>query len=295
MKTLLAVALLLVRGYAIVMRRSEQLDANTAPMRPKATWEEPLSAEEEAEFDKDMHTPIKRWLQENPDLNSDYFVKFGMSRGYSELGCWENMHVYNAQASGVGTFFTHPNTTKKQPRGPRVTWNVEGTTITSRHVMQPSTFADDAYCWTLGWLQGQSLNGSLMLNAKAWEALVAQECNKLGQALAGEFPEENHTVYHHVMWNRIWPGDLRCNVVEGHAPSMGPWFGPQELNSSTCTLTGRTPMTKTNMREHAYRKCILGMGNTEAWYCYTRGCLLNGNEIGHGAECPDELTGWSDH
>merc|ERR1740120_432031 len=113
---------------------------------------------------------------------------------------------------------------------------MEGTNITSLHIDHASYLADDAYCWTLGWLQGQGLDGSLMSNKPAWDALIQQECNKIGQALAEEFPEENHTVYRHVIWNRDWPQRLQCNIVEGQAPAI-PGSTSHALNNTCIPVT----------------------------------------------------------
>jgi len=251
-------------------------------MRPKTQWEEPLSTEEEAEFEKDMHMPIKQWLKENPDLNSDYFVKFGIRRGYWELTFWQGVHDvtdYSA-TQGIEIWASWPGYLGIG-NGPHVTLNIEGSNITS-HADAPSVIPDDAYCWTFGWLQGQGLDGSLMSNKSAWDALNEQECNKIGEALAVDFPEENHTVYRHVMWNRIWPEGLNCNIVDvvpgktGSVPSF-----IKSRGASSCT-----PMTKNNLREHVYRKCLFGFAPTEMAYCNIRGCVMAGAEIGHGFECP---------
>jgi len=230
--------------------------------RPKTEWEEPLSPEEVVEFEKDMRTPIKQWQQENPGLTSDYFVKFGLKRGYSELMFWDGVNsITDYEEAGRNA----ANMWKSWPgylgegKGPDKTWTIDGETITSHHLDFPTSYLpDDAYCWTFGWLKGQGLDGSLMSDKSAWEALNAKECNKIGEALAVDFPEENHTVHRHVMWNRVWPGKLECNVV-----------------GATCN----PKMTKNNLREHVYRKCLFGFAPSEMAYCYSRACLVNGTDI----------------
>eukprot|EP00930_Biecheleria_cincta_P031750 TRINITY_DN22017_c0_g1_i3.p1 TRINITY_DN22017_c0_g1~~TRINITY_DN22017_c0_g1_i3.p1 ORF type:complete len:276 (-),score=47.39 TRINITY_DN22017_c0_g1_i3:171-998(-) len=230
-------------------------------MRPKTQWEEPLSPEEIVEFEKDMRKPIKLWLLENPDLNSDYFVKFGIPRGYTELVFWNGVHnltdYVESGMTGANMWKTLPGYLG-EGKGPSKTWTIEGSTITSHHLDASSYFPDDAYCWTFGWLKGQGLDGSLMSDKLAWDALNAQECNKIGEALAVDFPEENHTVYRHVMWNRVWPNKLECNVV-----------------GASCTPR----MTKNNLREHVYRKCLFGFAPTEMAYCYSRASLVDGTDI----------------
>lgn len=234
-------------------------------MRPKTQWDEPLSPEEVEEFEKDMRTPIKHWLRDNPNLNSDYFVKFGIPRGYGELKFWNGVHLadksfmdYRLGAlAGLNMWKLEPSF-KGDGKGPNKTWTIEGSTVTSHHLDHSSYLPDDAYCWTFGWLKGQGLDGSLMSNKSAWAALNENECNKIGEALAADFPEENHTVYRHVMWNRVWPNGLMCNEV-----------------GASCT----PKMTKNNLREHVYRKCLFGFAPTEMAYCYQRARLVNGTDI----------------
>mmetsp|Transcript_9099 Transcript_9099/g.15604 ORF Transcript_9099/g.15604 Transcript_9099/m.15604 type:complete len:306 (+) Transcript_9099:94-1011(+) len=262
-------------------------------MRPKTEWEEPLTAEEEAVFETDMRMPINQWLQENPSLDSDYFVQWGVNRSYGELMFWDGVHNVSDYVefgqTGAALWFDLPDYLG-EGKGPRTTWSVEGSVITSRHLDAGSYLPDDAYCWTFGWLKGQGLDGTLMSDKSAWEAVAERECQKIGDALSTYLPEDNHTVYRHVMWNRIWPVGLNCNLINGpREPARSAdtidcnvvdcnmlWNG----NPSTCK-----PITKNQMREHAYRKCLFGFAATEVSYCYSRACLLNGNEIGHGSEC----------
>jgi len=263
-------------------------------MRPKTEWEEPLTPEEEAVFETDMRMPITQWIPQNPSLNSDYFPWWGVNRSYGELLFWLGAHDvddYEEQGKMSAESWSTSENYLGEGQGPRATWSVEGSVLTSRHLDYPGCYlADDAYCWTLGWLKGQGLDGTLMSNKSAWDAVTDRECKKIGDALSSYLPEENHTVYRHVMWNRIWPVGLNCNLINGpREPARSAdtidcnvvdcnmlWNG----NPSTCK-----PITKNQMREHAYRKCLFGFAATEVSYCYSRACLLNGNEIGHGSEC----------
>merc|ERR1719433_2003882 len=97
----LFVVVRLAEGLVLHDKQLQGATMGQSPMRPKAQWAEPLSAEEEAEFERDMRMPIKQWLQENPDLNSDYFVKFGMQRGYQELFCWNGVQNVNDYVEGA--------------------------------------------------------------------------------------------------------------------------------------------------------------------------------------------------
>merc|ERR1719433_1647088 len=97
----LFVVVRLAEGLVLHDKQLQGATMGQSPMRPKAQWAEPLSAEEEAEFERDMRMPIKQWLQENPDLNSDYFVKFGMKRGYFELMFWNGVHNITDYPAGA--------------------------------------------------------------------------------------------------------------------------------------------------------------------------------------------------
>mmetsp|Transcript_9097 Transcript_9097/g.15600 ORF Transcript_9097/g.15600 Transcript_9097/m.15600 type:complete len:305 (+) Transcript_9097:94-1008(+) len=261
-------------------------------MRPKTEWEEPLTAEEEAVFETDMRMPINQWLQENPSLDSDYFVQWGVNRSYGELMFWDGVHNVSDYVefgqTGAALWFDLPDYLG-EGKGPRTTWSVEGSVITSRHLDAGSYLPDDAYCWTFGWLKGQGLDGTLMSDKSAWEAVAERECQKIGDALSTYLPEDNHTVYRHVMWNRVWPAALNCNIVDGPRPEA--WMREDvDCNAVDCSMmyvdaSDCKPVTKNQLREHVYRKCLFGFAATEVAYCYSRGCLLNGNEIGHGSEC----------
>mmetsp|Transcript_28280 Transcript_28280/g.51847 ORF Transcript_28280/g.51847 Transcript_28280/m.51847 type:complete len:317 (+) Transcript_28280:94-1044(+) len=262
-------------------------------MRPKTEWEEPLTAEEEAVFETDMRMPINQWLQQNPSLDSDYFVQWGVNRSYGELMFWDGVHNVSDYVefgqTGAALWFDLPDYLG-EGKGPRTTWSVEGSVITSRHLDAGSYLPDDAYCWTFGWLKGQGIDGTLMSDKSAWDAVAEQECQKIGDALSTYLPEDNHTVYRHVMWNRVWPSALDCNIVDGPDPPSTIFREDVDCNAVDCSMmyvdaSDCKPVTKNQLREHVYRKCLFGFAATEVAYCYSRGCLLNGNEIGHGSEC----------
>mmetsp|Transcript_110547 Transcript_110547/g.191181 ORF Transcript_110547/g.191181 Transcript_110547/m.191181 type:complete len:359 (+) Transcript_110547:58-1134(+) len=253
-----------------------------ASMLPKSLWEEPLTPEQEAEFQRDMDMPIKQWIQENPELNSDYFVKFGMTRGYPELKFWIGVHdITNYFVAGVqeANWWWGSGPFHGYGKGLPVTMDVDGSNF-STTLDHRSFLPEDPYCFTFEWHKGQGLDGSLMWNSTAWEELAKRECDKI-QAIE-QFPDELHTVRHHVEFNRIWPGHCQCNVIDGIPPGGLPkeyWFD-MSFDSTNCT-----PTSKRDFREHVYRKCLLGFAASEMSFCYQRGCLLEGNRLGHGPEC----------
>jgi len=251
---------------------------------PKASWQKPLGSREAQEFNRDMHLPLAQWLAENPGLGPSYFVKFGVPRGYGELMCWDGVEdVQNYSAFATQQFQTMTSFMmgyRGLNRGLQVTMNVEGVNFTT-HLDANSYLADDPYCFALGWLKGQGVDGSLMANATAWRALADRECAKI-QA-EEQFPDELHTVAHHVAFNRVWPNLCECNVVDGLPPRGLPSMYhvyPGGIGKQPCRAVRRR-----DFREHVYRKCLLGFAATEVAYCYTRGCVLEGNTISHGSDC----------
>jgi len=258
-------------------------DALQSVRRPKTEWHEPLTAAEVAQFEKDLDMPIAQWVEENPSLGPSYFMEFGVPRGYLELAVWagvEEIEDYEEYGKLGYQFMTSPEQGYRGPNnGLHVTLNVNGTNI-STHLDSNSFIADDPYCFSLGWLKGQHLDGSLMSNNTAWEALAERECEKI-QA-EERFPEELHTVRHHVEFNREWPKLCECNVVDGLPPGGLP---PEYAVYGGAGGTPCEPVSERDFREHAYRKCLLGFAAAEMSYCYEHGCLLEGNNIGHGADC----------
>mmetsp|Transcript_47177 Transcript_47177/g.86387 ORF Transcript_47177/g.86387 Transcript_47177/m.86387 type:complete len:310 (-) Transcript_47177:105-1034(-) len=265
-------------------------------MRPKAEWEEPLTKEEEAVFGKDMRMPIIQWNKENPSLNSDYFSEFGPYHGFPELFFWGGVHNvtdYVKDGQERADLWKNVDSYLGEGQGPRATWSLDGDVITSRHLDNPDSYlGHDVNCYALGWLKGQGLDGTLMSDKSAWDALAAQECDKIGDTLSTYLPVMNHTVYRHVNWNRVWPVSLNCNIIDGPRDFSNKteeldvdctavdcsmlWNG----NPSTCK-----PVTKNNLLEHTYRMCLLNFAQADMSFCYMRGCVINGNEIGHGPEC----------
>jgi len=151
--------------------------------------------------------------------------------------------------------------------GPEVTLIYDAGTITWNHLRNCIDFVDDPYCYSLGWLKGQGIDGSLMSNTTAWEEKAKQECARIQEEF--HFDDEEITVGRHIMTT--------------------PLYFKQSWNS----FQGNgSPITKRLHNEHVYTKCQLGDGAPmEMTYCYYKACVLAGNRIGHTSECNYDSNG----
>eukprot|EP00930_Biecheleria_cincta_P049143 TRINITY_DN3438_c0_g1_i5.p1 TRINITY_DN3438_c0_g1~~TRINITY_DN3438_c0_g1_i5.p1 ORF type:complete len:314 (-),score=43.74 TRINITY_DN3438_c0_g1_i5:264-1121(-) len=151
-------------------------------------------------------------------------------------------------------------------KGQLVTYNIDGAPPGLKsHLDAPNYAYDDPYCWSLGFLKNQGLDGNLISNYEAWKAIGQEECRKIQAEY--NFTDEEMTVADHVDYNPTINAKSKC------AAGLGP--------------AGCTPVTIREYKKHAYLKCLLGDESPEMTYCYMRGCLLPGNYIGHGSDCAD--------
>mmetsp|Transcript_55532 Transcript_55532/g.153732 ORF Transcript_55532/g.153732 Transcript_55532/m.153732 type:complete len:309 (-) Transcript_55532:76-1002(-) len=215
---------------------------------------------------QELQMSIPLWRKQHPNV-SDPFCHF------KNHAMWfTNSYRASNYSAGRGTPSSLGEVdylcdSKGRVDGPEVSLSYDAGIITWNHVRNCIDVIDDPYCFSLGWLKGQSLDGSLLTNASAWNELARQECAKIREEYA--FNDEEVTVGRHVFtvpvyFRRTW------NSLKG---------------------TG-TPITKRLHKEHVYAKCLLGDGApTEMSYCYFKGCVLPGNRIGHYSECNyDSLT-----
>eukprot|EP00930_Biecheleria_cincta_P048474 TRINITY_DN3376_c0_g1_i9.p1 TRINITY_DN3376_c0_g1~~TRINITY_DN3376_c0_g1_i9.p1 ORF type:complete len:318 (+),score=43.13 TRINITY_DN3376_c0_g1_i9:83-1036(+) len=149
--------------------------------------------------------------------------------------------------------------------GPEVAIKYDGLSFTWNHARDCSDIVDDPYCYTMGWLKGQNLDGAVMKNKTAWHLLAKSECQKIQDEF--QFVDEEATVGRHVESTPIY------------------------FSRTWCALTGRCPaVTRRIHKEHTYAKCQLGADSgeyaaTEMAYCYYKACVLPGKRIGHSNEC----------
>jgi len=149
--------------------------------------------------------------------------------------------------------------------GPEVSLRYDGLSFTWNHARDCIDLTDDPYCYSLGWLKGQNIDGALMKNKTAWHLLAKSECEKIQDEF--QFVDEELTVGRHV--------------------ESTPVYFSRTWNS----LTGRgSGITRRIHKEHVAAKCQLGADSgeyvaTEMAYCYYKACVLPGNRIGHTSEC----------
>jgi len=218
---------------------------------------------------EDLDRPISEVRAEHPD--ADLFCYFAPHvPWFDPLAQTTGLYSYDASFDEVkavfGPYLGHN-------AGPLVSFHFDGAPPSGlwSHVDADNYWYDDPYCYTLGFLKNQNVDGSLLHNYSAWKAIAKSECDKW-QAEYNFAPEEL-TVGSHVAYNPTI-------MEESHCAGGG---GP-----ANCTK-----ITAREYKLHAYAKCALGDEAPEMTYCYRRGCLLknfevNGtiyeNYIGHGPE-----------
>merc|ERR1719436_1784025 len=101
------------------------------------------------------------WIQPSPP-NPDYV----------EMGKASTLDMRNNGMTGV-CITSYPT-----GQGPLKTAHFDAGTVSS-HIDCNYYEYDDLYFYSLGWLKNQRLDGSLMSNATAWEALAREECDSM--------------------------------------------------------------------------------------------------------------------
>merc|ERR1719210_2641634 len=118
-------------------------------------------------------------------------------------------------------------------QGPEVRISYDGLSFTWTHVRDCIDIVDDTYCYSLGWLKNQRLDGSLMSQKESWHALAKSECQQIQDEY--QFVDEEVTVGRHVMSTPVY------------------------FKKTWCSLTGGCePITQRIHKEHVYTKCQLG-------------------------------------
>lgn len=149
--------------------------------------------------------------------------------------------------------------------GPEVSIAWDGLNFTWTHARDCIDVVDDPYCYSMGWLKGQNLDGALMNNKTAWHLLAKSECQKIQDEF--QFVDEELTVGRHVESTPIY------------------------FQRTWCALSGECPaVTRRIHKEHTMSKCQLGAESgeyaaSEMAYCYYKACVLPGNRVGHSHEC----------
>jgi len=223
---------------------------------------------------EEMQESIPRWQKRNPGKNgfchfsnvAHWFPMQRVAPTYSYIAGMKYMS--NRFAGEQETTDTDPHRFCKSfgtENGPDVKISFDGLSYTWTHMRGCIDLIDDPYCYSLGWLKGQQLNGFLMANVSAWNALAKIECQKIQDEF--QFVDAEVTVGRHVMSTPVY------------------------FERSWCAVTGRCPaVTRRIFAEHVYTKCQLGAeygdyAAQEMAYCYYKGCVLPGNRVGHNQEC----------
>jgi len=147
--------------------------------------------------------------------------------------------------------------------GPSASMAYDGGNLTWAHLDTCLDVGDDPYCYSLGWLKGQRLDGALLTDNDAWEALARSECERIQQTY--RFLDEEVTVANHI-----------------HNTA-------RYLRGAGCAMRGGCPAVDRRLHnQHVYTKCLLGGGRAaaaEMSYCYHKGCVLPDGRIDHQAAC----------
>jgi len=187
----------------------------------------------------DVTKPIKQVLDERPNVNGFcYFAQLG--------AFWLQGVPATLKNRDMSEQLAEARAQDNAPVGKLITLSYEEVSLTTHDMITYSgSWYDIPYCHALGWLRGQRLNGSLVHDFDAWEALSAQECKRL-EELQTYTPEELTFAYH--FENR----DLTRRDFRAHV------YGKCLMGSVTTEM---------------------------AWCHFGIGCLKEGNYVGHGSEC----------
>jgi len=227
----------------------------------------------------DLVRPIREVLAEHPGVNG--FCYFAGAEAWISQQAPEPDYVQSSKAAvlGMRNNVAMPGTcTMSYPegQGPLKTAHFEGGTVSS-HIDCNYYEYDDLYFYSLGWLKNQRLDGSLMSNATAWEALAREECDRLQEMF--HFRDEEITMQKH--------GQRGDNMVI-LAKSQVAFSGKCQIIMKMPPSRTCDPITSREFASHAYGKCLLGGAAGDAAemaYAYSRACLLPGNIIGHESAC----------
>mmetsp|Transcript_47799 Transcript_47799/g.110757 ORF Transcript_47799/g.110757 Transcript_47799/m.110757 type:complete len:234 (+) Transcript_47799:73-774(+) len=187
----------------------------------------------------DLWKPIPEVLAQHPNIDGYCY--------YSQFGAWWLADVPRTMKSrNLSGLLASERALDYSEVGELITLSYDNVSLTTHDMITYSgSWYDIPYCHALGWLRGQRLNGSLVHDFDAWEALSAQECKRL-EELQTYTPEELTFAYH--FENR----DLTRRDFRAHV------YGKCLMGSVTTEM---------------------------AWCHFGIGCLKEGNYVGHGSEC----------
>uniref|UniRef100_A0A7S0AK62 Uncharacterized protein n=1 Tax=Pyrodinium bahamense TaxID=73915 RepID=A0A7S0AK62_9DINO len=231
--------------------------SGTAPVCGQSTFQE-------------LQTNIPKWKEDHPHVRDPFCHFQNHAFWFAGQGSVGEDYRSFGMYSGVRLEWTSTfcdSTAETSMAGPEMALHYDGGNITWTHARSFIDIVDDPYCYSLGWLKGQNLDGALMSNRTAWEEVARRECEMIQEEY--RFDDEEVTVGRHIFTTPVYFKQT-WNSLKGAGP----------------------PITKRLHKEHVYTKCQLGDGApAEMAYCYYKGCVLPGNRIGHSTECGYDLSG----
>eukprot|EP00438_Fugacium_kawagutii_P033646 Skav204043 [mRNA] locus=scaffold3:145330:146371:- [translate_table: standard] len=164
--------------------------------------------------------------------------------------------------------------------GPILTYHFDGKVITTQ--MDSGHYSyDDLYGYSLGYLQGQGLDASLVKNNTNWISIVAQRCQQIQSTY--NFTDEELVLADWLDDNQVLATKVLCSA------GVPAWnMGSEVLEKAKWkSVDDCEPITPRDFAKHHYVKCALGYQNaaSDAAYLNLRACLI-GNHIGHFSDCP---------
>ncbi|CAE7813729.1 unnamed protein product [Symbiodinium sp. CCMP2592] len=238
---------------------------------------------------EDCMRPIQDVMAEHEIDGYCYFNATAMYIGYvpDEVSFAESaaaaILTLRGAASGPGETYRGEST------GPEAVYNFEGKAI-STHIDVSHYVYDDVYAYSLGFLQGQGIDATLMENSSAWEALSREKCDEIQAKY--NFTRED------MILNEVLDMNMPILAMSYCAANIElPSFLQVPYVTEKSNYTSKldcSPVTSREFARHHYMKCLLGYRNSamDMAYLVSRACLLddgtNNLKIGHLSECPYE-------
>ncbi|CAK9026752.1 Uncharacterized protein SCF082_LOCUS17643 [Durusdinium trenchii] len=166
-------------------------------------------------------------------------------------------------------------------QGRLLKYHFEGQVVTT--YMDSSHYSfDDLYGYSLGYLQNQGLEPSMMKNSSHWIELSKQKCLEIQEKY--HFQDEELVLADWLDDNQALATKVFCAAnlsMELTLPSI-------KARANYKSMQDCEPITARDFAKHHYIKCLLGYPNSasDGAYLNVRACLLEGNHIGHFSDCP---------
>jgi len=212
-----------------------------------------------SQFEKELERPLTEIRKEHGA--EDLFLYFGYLNDWINPGSAFDVNKLSYEDLKKTAILSQGS---KYPAPVDMTFKWDGNEIHTRqdHVCQTG---DDPYCFANGWMKNQNpaLNPATFNDPAAYLHFAKDQCQQMNERY--NFDADNitmlmHTQEDNAMYDMI---DNACNLM----PTKGPL------------------PTNRDFQKHSYVKCLMNNALTEIAYCYFRGCVLEGNRIGHGDEC----------